>query len=586
MRQFFLVLLLLINCGRDLAQVPAIQWQQSLGGSNLDASFAVRQTTDGGYVVAGYSSSTDGNVSGNHGNADCWVVKLNNAGSIEWQKSLGGSGADYANDIRQTSDSGYILAGWSFSDDSEVSGNHGNGDYWIVKLSAACAIQWQKCLGGSDEDVASAIQQTTVGGYIVTGYTYSVDGEVSGHHGGDTTYDYWVVKLNDTGAIQWEKCLGGTNNDNATSIQQTADGGYVVAGTAYSTDGDVVGNHGFQDYWVVKLSDTGAIQWAKCLGGTESDWCYGIQQTTDSGYIVAGSSYSNDGDVSGNHGDFDYWIVKLNGTGAIQWQKSLGGSDIDVANAIQQTTDGGYIIVGYTISNDSEVFRESWQPGLLGCKNKRYRRHPVAKVYGRQPGRLRGQSVQQTPGGYIVTGYSASSDGDVTGNHGSNDYWVVKLECTAAVLTGDSVVCVDSTIRLTNSVTGGVWSVTNTSASIIDSAVRGVVTGRDTVVYTLNNACGITTAAFAVSVGHCPTEVPQVPSNDNISVVPNPSSGVLYILGTKSATIEIINTLGQLVGSGTNVENISINNLPQGVYSVRIFDNNMMLMKQQEIIKK
>ena len=291
---------------------------------------------------------------------------------IQWQKSLGGTGYDEATSTQQTNDGGYIVAGESLSNDGDVTGNHGWLDYWIVKLAATGAIQWQKSLGGTGYDEANSIQQTNDGGYIVAGRSESNGGDVTGNHG---TSDSWIVKLDATGSIQWQKSLGGINGDVAKSIQQTNDGGYIVAGESDSNDGNVTGNHGNGDSWIVKLAATGSIQWQKTLGGTEEDYAYSIQQTNDGGYIVAGASYSNDGDVTGNHGDYDSWIVKLDVAGAIQWQKSLGGTNPDVAHSIQQTNDGGY----------------------------------------------------------IVAGYSESNDGDVTGNHGNGDYWIVKLGAATAI---------------------------------------------------------------------------------------------------------------------------------------------------------
>jgi hypothetical protein len=308
-------------------------------------------------------------------------VKLNSSGVLQWQKCLGGSDWDEASSIAQTTDGGYIVAGYSSSNDSDVSGNHGLLDYWVVKLNSSGDIQWQKCLGGSDYDEASSIAQTADGGFIVAGRSYSNDGDVSGYHGTPGYYgDYWVVKLNSSGDIIWQKCLGGSSDDWAYSIAQTADGGFIVAGRSCSNDGDVTGWHeGYDvdhrpisDYWVLKLNSSGDIIWQKSLGGSSYDWAWSIAQTTDGGFIVAGYSYSNDGDVSGHHGmigSADYWVVKLNSSGDIVWQKCLGGSNYDIARSIAQTSDGGF----------------------------------------------------------IVAGESASNDGDVSGNHGGYDYWVVKL---------------------------------------------------------------------------------------------------------------------------------------------------------------
>jgi hypothetical protein len=350
------------------AQAPFIEWQKSLGGMSYDEAFSIQQTTDGGYIVAGASWSNDGDITGNHGDVDYWVVKLNTAGNIQWQKSLGGINNDMAFCFQQTVDGGYVIAGWSFSTDGDVTGNHGNGDCWVVKLDTTGNIQWQKCLGGTDGDGAYSIQQTSDGGYVVAGWSCSTDGDITDHHGTNLCNDYWVVKLDTTGNIQWQKCLGGTDGDGAYSIQQTSDGGYIVAGWSMSNDGDVTGNHGNGDYWVVKLDTLGNIQWQKCLGGIDSDGAYSIQQTSDSGYVVAGWSSSNDGDVISNHGIFqDYWIVKLDVAGTIKWQKCLGGTAGDEANSIQQTSDGGYVVAGWSSSTDGDIINHHGTNSYNDC---------------------------------------------------------------------------------------------------------------------------------------------------------------------------------------------------------------------------
>ncbi|WP_353083770.1 T9SS type A sorting domain-containing protein, partial [Flavobacterium sp.] len=196
------------------------------------------------------TESNNGDVSGNHGGYDIWVVKLNNTG-ILWQKCLGGVANDYGSSIKQTIDGGYILMGSTSSSNGDVSGNHGGSDIWVAKLTNLGGIEWQKCLGGIQSDTAASIQQSTDGGYILCGDTSSFDGDVSGWHGAD---DVWVVKLTNIGVIQWQKCLGGTINDNSKTIQQTTDGGYIIAGNTTSNDGDASGNQGGSDIWIVKLS--------------------------------------------------------------------------------------------------------------------------------------------------------------------------------------------------------------------------------------------------------------------------------------------------------------------------------------------
>ncbi|MEO6454263.1 MAG: hypothetical protein ABIN97_09335 [Ginsengibacter sp.] len=409
------------------AQSPSIQWQTSLGGNFDDRSRSVWQTIDGGYIVAGLSNSNNGQVNGNHGLYDFWIVKLDNTGSIQWQKSFGGSGDDVATSIQQTIDGGYIIAGSSNSNDGDVTGHHGLlnvSDYWIVKLSSTGIIEWQKSLGGSSEEEATSIQQTTDGGYILAGFSSSNDGDVTGNHGGG---DSWIIKLNSTGIVEWQKCLGGSNEEKAYSIEQASDGAYIVAGFTGSNDGDVTGNHGNWDFWLVKLSGIGGIEWQKCLGGSNEEIANSVHETTDGGYVIAGISYSNDGDVTVNHGDRDYWIVKLSSTLNIEWQKSLGGSNTESVFSIQQTFDGSFIVAGDSYSNDGDVSgnhgnNDYWIVKLSSAGNMEWQ-----KSMGGRFDEQASSIHQTTDGGYIVTGRSSVNDGDVTNNNGNFDYWVVKL---------------------------------------------------------------------------------------------------------------------------------------------------------------
>jgi len=159
-------------------------------------------------------------------------------------------------------------------------------------------------------------------------------------------------------SIQWQKCLGGTSSEYGFKIQQTSDGGYILVGYTDSDDGNVSGNHGLLDIWVVKLDASGILQWQKCLGGSSEEFGLSIEQTTDGGYILVGATASNNGDVSGNNGFADIWVVKLNSTGLLLWQKCYGGTTVtqDIGFSIKQTSDGGYILVGYTDSDDGNVY--------------------------------------------------------------------------------------------------------------------------------------------------------------------------------------------------------------------------------------
>ena len=422
--------LLLLTC--IMHQVHAqIQWQHCYGGTAYEECHAIRNTFDGGYILTGYASSSDGDVSGCHGGGDFWVVKIATTGSMEWQRCYGGSNDEEAYDIQQTTDSGYIVVGNTNSNDGEVTGNHGGYDVWVIKISSSGALQWQKCLGGSGYDGAGSIGQTADGGYIFAGITNSNDGNVSGNHG---YYDVWAVKLTNTGSITWAKTYGGSSWDGACTVQQTYDGGYIIGGGSTSNNGDVTGHHGDTtqpDFWVVKLSTTGSIEWQKSLGGSDYDPGSFAIQTRDSGYIVCGATGSVDGDVTGHIGScytcgpygLNGWVVKLSQSGAIQWDKCIYVCGDDELNSIMQTTDGRYVVAGTTCwniyGNGSAIYFKLSDTGHIDW---------MTSCGGIATGPDHFSSIAPTSDGFgIAAGYTASTDGDVSGNHGQTDYWVVKF---------------------------------------------------------------------------------------------------------------------------------------------------------------
>ena len=334
----------------------AIQWQHTIGGNGDDNLSKVVQTADGGYLFGGSSNSgiSGDKTEASQGSSDYWIVKADASGAIQWQNTIGGNAYDGLNSVTQTADGGYLLGGSSssgISGDKTEASQVGFNDYWIVKTDASGNIQWQKTIGGTDIDDLKSIQQTSDGGYILGGYS---DSGISGNktiasYGGN---DYWIVKLNAAGSIQWQKSIGGTSDDYLYALQQTTDGGYILGG--YSVSG-VSGDktepvQGFSDYWVVKLNSAGTIQWQNTVGGNSTDALYSLQQTTDGGYILGGVSSSGiSGDkTEASKGSTDYWVVKLDATGTIKWQNTIGGSSSDELQAIQETIDGSYIVGGYS----------------------------------------------------------------------------------------------------------------------------------------------------------------------------------------------------------------------------------------------
>ncbi|QMU31039.1 T9SS type A sorting domain-containing protein [Adhaeribacter radiodurans] len=333
------------------------QWDQTIGGNSSDQLVSVQQTSDKGYILGGSSSSGkngDKSATGK-GGQDYWIVKLRADGSKEWDKTIGGNREDYLSSVQQTKDGGYILGGYSFSGMSgdKSQPTKGSWDYWVVKLRANGTKEWDQTLGGRNEDYLTSVQPTQDGGYILGGYSTSGIGanKTEANRG---ISDYWVVKLKADGSKSWDKTIGGRYEDVLTSIQQTKDSGYILGG--YSLSG-ISGEKsqariGSTDYWIVKLEANGEKTWDKTIGGTDEDYLSSLQQTSDEGYILGGYSWSG---ISGNKsqasiGQHDYWIVKLKTDGTKDWDKTLGGNESDVLTSVRQTSDGGYIVGGNSFS--------------------------------------------------------------------------------------------------------------------------------------------------------------------------------------------------------------------------------------------
>jgi hypothetical protein len=294
-----------------------IIWAKTYGGTSYASS--VQQTSDGGYIVAGstYSSGT--------GSDDIFLIKTDAKGNIQWAKIYGETVSDFAFSVQQTSDGGYIVAGFT------TSFGAGEADIFLIKTDAKGNIQWAKTYGGATDDGAFSVQQTSDGGYILAGWTNSF---------GTGEWDIFLIKTDAKGNVQWAKTYGGKGSEGASFVRQTADGGYIVVGTTNSF------GEGELDIFLIKTDANGNIQWAKTYGGASDEWASSVQQTSDGGYIMAGYTGSFGED------DWDIFLIKTDAEGNIQWAKTFGETDtIDRgASSVQQTSDGGYILAGNTIS--------------------------------------------------------------------------------------------------------------------------------------------------------------------------------------------------------------------------------------------
>lgn len=456
------------------SKAQEIEWDKTYGAENYEYLYSIQQTSDGGYIIGGISlSGASGDKSEpSRGGYDYWVVKVDSVGNKEWDKTIGGSQGDFLHVVKQTPDGGYILGGFSESSISGDKTEPSRGvyyDYWIVKLDASGNIEWDRTYGGNSNDELLALDLTTDGGYLLGGTSVSdATGDKTEPPKGNEigAADYWIIKLDEDGNKEWDKTIGGAGSDFLFALQQTNDGGFILGGESFSNAGfdkseDARDNS--YDYWIVKLDSVGNIEWNKTLGGNQLEKFASLDQTHDGGFIVGGHSYS---DVSGdktepNRGTpdeptADFWVVKLDTTGNVEWDKTLGGVEDESLYDLQQAKDGGYLLGGSSSSPKSSDKSEDpignqdfWIVKLDSVGHAEWDK----TIGGFSFDALKSLEVT-ADGGYVLAGDSFSDSGaDKSENsRGYQDYWIVKLSPEAPCTAPTSSIAV---VPTSNVYTGG-----------------------------------------------------------------------------------------------------------------------------------
>jgi len=363
-------------------------WSKTYGSSSRDDGLSVVATNDGNYIVAGFAGGGDGDVDQFEGFHDYCIIKINPSGAIIWDKSFGFAGGDQAKSIINTNDGGYAITGYFDVTSSEGQGNdatgsnqsqntddtrspngtlHGVGEYWVIKLDVDGNKEWRNYFGGTNDDRSFDIVQTPDNGYLVVGASESLDFDVLDNKGG---HDFWVVKINESGQKVWTKSYGGPEIDNGYAITATQDGNYIFVGDTRSTSGDINNPLGNADSWAIKIGPSGNLIWQKTHGGTEFESARGVTNFNDGTYLITGSTRSFDGDVSINKGQNDAWVYLIDEQGTLLFEKTIGGSGLDLGFSALKTSDNAIVMVGETESTDGDINNIAGIKDLLLVKIK------------------------------------------------------------------------------------------------------------------------------------------------------------------------------------------------------------------------
>jgi len=407
------------------AQEGDISWIESYGGSGSDSFMPVTKTPDGGYITAGYTNSSDGDFSKNQGSSDFFLAKFDAENNKQWIKSYGGSNADYLYGIKPTRDGGHIAAGYSSSNDKDIPGNKGNQDMILAKFDSSGNKQWIKNFGGSGSDFFYDVVQISNGDYVAIGYTASTNGDITNPKG---STDAVMARFDSDGNKIWMKNIGGTKMENINKVNLTKDGNLILAAESNSLSGDLIGGRGYGDMVIAKYDVNGNQLWHKSYGGSKNDYFENVIETSDGGFIGVGYSESTTGDMTGlNKGGFDGTIIKLDSSGNKVWMKSFGGTGSDTFYSALETPDGGYIAIGFTNSPaNAEVPAINGLSDGLAVKYDSSGNVIWKKVIGGSGGDNLIDGIVTNTGDYLLIGTTYSPEYLIKG--GTSDAISVKVE--------------------------------------------------------------------------------------------------------------------------------------------------------------
>lgn len=406
-----------INC-----QVNVV-WSNIIGGSAFETSYAITQANDGGYLIAGNSFSDDMSNVNNFGASDIILIKADEGGQIDWIQNYGGSNSDSSFDIISSTEGGCLIVGGSESNDNQISTNNGSSDILILKVDNQGALQWQETIGDVLWDEARQVIQGSDGNYYVLSRTQK----------SELNEDYKLTKLDQSGNILWDKEYGGSANDYPSKIIEV-ESGFIIVGSSESSDFDVFGNNGEFDFWVFKIDLTGNILWNTTMGGSMSEVATDAIIKQDGNLLVIGRTFSNDFQISNNHGFSDHWLVEINPSGVLVAEQNFGGTDFENPTQIVEDEMENLLISGYSRSDDINVNSNIGSHDFWFLRiNAAWEMLNSFSYGGSASDRL--NSIMIADDKIIVSGQTSSDDGDIGTNNGQSDFWFGELDITSSLDT-------------------------------------------------------------------------------------------------------------------------------------------------------
>lgn len=516
-------------------------WERSYGGGNRDKMLSFIETSDGGIIIVGNSNS---GISGdkseeNIGFNDLWIVKIDSDGNIEWENTIGGTDRDTAIDIIEVNGGDYVIAGNSYSNISEDKSedSFGGMDYWIIKITSSGEILWDRTFGGEAHDALAEVAYVeSDAGLILVGTSFSnPSGFKSDPVIGDGTWgDVWIVRLDFYGEFMWDRTIGGTKEDIAHSVMQATDGNFIITAASNSPiSGDKSEeSRGMFDYWIVKIDPSGEIIWEKTMGGNGTEAPQAVLETADGHTIISGNSTS---DVSFDRTDYlrgvqDIWIVEMDASGNILWDRAYGGTERDYLTDFKATEDGGFIAASGSYSNESEDKTEDLIEG----------------------------SFPET-----------------------RDFWILKLkECDEIVPT----ITQDGSTLISSPGISYQWVDCDNDFEPIPGETEQNFTisenGNYAVIVSYDD-CEEMSDCFPIStIGLVESDL------KSIILHPNPTNDLVYTTINSNIEHYILTDLTGKVLLKSNEDIIDLSHFENGIYMLSIYDNNQSLIQASRIVKQ